>query len=391
MHASPASIIMPHRGCRPLDRSTFAHPMLNLIISFITSFLVTLLIVRFVSQHNVAADSDLEGVQKFHSGPVPRIGGLAIVLAFGLTLITLWLRDPKLAQQLALLLACSGVVFGIGLAEDLTKHISPHARLLGSFASALLACLALDAIVVRVDIPLFDTWLQLPLLAIPITIVCVGAMVNAINIIDGFNGLASVVAITMFGSMGYVAFKVQDPFVLGGSLIMIGALTGFFLWNYPLGLIFLGDGGAYVTGFILAELGILLVARNPEVSAWYPALLFIYPVFETMFSIYRKKFLRGMSPSMPDGVHLHMLIYKRVIRWAVGSRNARALTRRNAVTSPYLWTLSLLAVVPATVFWATTLALIGFLAMFVCVYSWLYTAIVRFRTPSWLVIRKPRL
>ena len=97
-----------------------------------------------------------------------------------------------------------------------------------------------------------------------------------------------------------------------------------------------------------------------------------------------------MSPSMPDGVHLHTLIYKRVIRWAIGTRNARLLTQRNAVTSPYLWALSLVAIVPATVFWDRGLVLMLFLAAFIAVYTWLYTAIVRFRTPRWLVLHRSR-
>ena len=83
-----------------------------------------------------------------------------------------------------------------------------------------------------------------------------------------------------------------------------------------------------------------------------------------------------------------MLIYKRVIRWAIGTHNARLLTQRNAVTSPYLWALALVAIVPATVFWDRGAVLAVFLALFVAVYTWLYTAIVRFRTPRWLVLHK---
>ena len=73
---------------------------------------------------------------------------------------------------------------------------------------------------------------------------------------------------------------------------------------------------------MLGELSIMLVMRNRDVSAWYPVLLFMYPIFETCFSIYRKKFIRGMSPGIPDGVHLRMLVYKRLMRWAVGARIA---------------------------------------------------------------------
>lgn len=362
--------------------------MLNLTISFIVSFLATLFIVRVSHRHSAAADRDLSGVQKFHVRPVPRIGGVGILLGCCLAVGMLTARDLPLAKHLALLLACSAVVFGIGLAEDFTQRISPTVRLLCALAGGALGAVVLDASLVRVDVPLVDAWLALSLAGGLAAVVCVAALVNAVNIIDGFNGLAAAAAMAMFASLGYVAFKVGDPFVLGGALIMIGAILGFLVWNYPYGFIFLGDGGAYFLGFMLAELGILLVARNPQVSAWYPALLFIYPIFETLFSIYRKRYLRGMSPSLPDGIHLHMLIYKRVIRWAVGSRNARLLLRRNASTSPYLWALSLLAIVPATAFWHQKFVLVGFLAVFVAVYLWLYTAIVRFRTPRWLVLRK---
>jgi len=151
-------------------------------------------------------------------------------------------------------------------------------------------------------------------------------------------------------------------------------------------LIFLGDGGAYFIGFMLGELSILLVMRNPQVSTWYAALLLIYPVFETIFSIYRRIFLRGRSPGLPDGIHLHSLIFRRLVLWAVGRRDARALTRRNSMTSPYLWLLSLMAVMPATLLWRHSFILILFCLLFVVTYVWLYARIVRFKAPRWMIL-----
>lgn len=129
-----------------------------------------------------------------------------------------------------------------------------------------------------------------------LTALAVAGLANAINIIDGFNGLAAIVATMMFLSLALVAFHVGDVFVLSCALVMAGAILGFFLWNFPGGHIFLGDGGAYLIGFMLGELAVLLTMRHTEVSAWYPVLMFIYPIFETLFSIYRKQFLRGISP-----------------------------------------------------------------------------------------------
>ena len=154
------------------------------------------------------------------------------------------------------------------------------------------------------------------------------------------------------------------------------------------GLIFLGDGGAYFLGFYLSELGILLVHRNPEVSPLFPLLMCIYPVFETLFSMYRRKLVRGHAMGMPDGVHLHSLIYRRVLRWAIGSRDAKQLTRRNSMTAPYLWLLCLLAVVPSVLWWNDSRVLGAFIFIFAVTYVLLYGMIVRFRAPRWLVLRR---
>ena len=113
------------------------------------------------------------------------------------------------------------------------------------------------------------------------------------------NASARRLAASMVASLAYVAFQVHDPIVLSASLIMMGAVMGFFIWNFPAGLIFLGDGGAYFIGFMLGELSIMLVMCNRDVSAWYPVLLFTYPIVETCFSIYRKKFIRGSRLAFP--------------------------------------------------------------------------------------------
>ena len=102
---------------------------------------------------------------------------------------------------------------------------------------------------------------------------------------------------------------------------------------------------------------------------------------ETVFSIYRRRFFRALPPSMPDGIHLHSLIYRRVMRWAVGDRSAKALTRRNSMTSPYLWLLCMLSVVPAALFWDSAAALAVFLALFALHLRGVYWRIVRFRSP----------
>src|SRR5450830_701229 len=362
--------------------------MFSFIVSFVASALLTLLIIKQVRLHSSALDSDFHGVQKVHSHSVARIGGLSIFLAVVISaFVSIW-RLPAMTYWMLSLILCSGIAFAGGIAEDFTGKVSLMGRLLFTMAGALLAFFLIDAHIGRIDW-VFSSW-KIPYiwLSLPITVLAVAGIANAINIIDGFNGLASVVSICILLSLAYVALQVNDSFILVAALLMAGAITGFLIWNYPVGLIFLGDGGAYFIGFMLGELALLLVIRNPQVSTWYPVLLLIYPAFETLFSAYRRMFLRGQSPAMPDGIHLHSLIFRRVVQWAVGRKEGRALMRRNALTSPYLWTLSLMAVVPATLFWHHTGILLICALLFIVSYVWLYARIVRFRSPRWLIWRK---
>jgi UDP-N-acetylmuramyl pentapeptide phosphotransferase/UDP-N-acetylglucosamine-1-phosphate transferase len=224
--------------------------------------------------------------------------------------------------------------------------------------------------------------------AFAVTVFAVAGVANSINIIDGFNGLASMCAVLILVSLGYVGFQVGDLLIVSLALIGIGAILGFLVWNFPAGLIFLGDGGAYFVGFYLAEVAILLLHRNAAVSPMFPLLVCLYPIFETVFSIYRRRFIRALPPSMPDGIHLHSLVYRRLMRWAVGNRTAKALTRRNSMTSPYLWLLCMLSVLPAVLFWDNTGVLAAFIGLFGFTYVAMYWRIVRFKTPRWLVYRR---
>jgi UDP-N-acetylmuramyl pentapeptide phosphotransferase/UDP-N-acetylglucosamine-1-phosphate transferase len=366
--------------------------MFTFLISFVASALFTLLVIKQAKAHGAALDSDLSGVQKVHASAVPRIGGMGIFFAMIFTGIVTMLRLPELAKPTAWLLGCAAIAFYGGIAEDFTRRVGVMQRLLLTMAAAAAGYFMLDAHIDRLDW-MGMTWVLPTIwLALPLTVVAVAGVANAVNIIDGFNGLAGAVSLFMLLSLAYVAFQVGDTQVLVAALTVAGATAGFLIWNYPAGMIFLGDGGAYLVGFMLAELTVLLVMRNPTVSTWYAALLLVYPVFETLFSAYRRLFLRGQSPGMPDGIHLHSLIFRRIVCWAIGRDEASAVLRRNALTSPYLWLLSLMAVIPATMFWQYTPVLMGFCLLFVVSYVWLYARIVTFRSPRWMMLgrREPR-
>ncbi|MDF3822155.1 glycosyltransferase [Leptospira sp. 96542] len=368
--------------------------MNSLIIAALISWLVTLLIIRFNRLHSDLTADTMKGVQKFHARPTPRVGGLGLYLGVAIVALYLVLRGLNVGLEMLLLLLAALPAFAGGLTEDLTKKVSVLWRLGLTMVSAVLGYLLLGAELNRLDVPFVDRWVDMALswwpLSLLLTMVAIGGVANAVNIIDGFHGLAGVFCLMIFGALGYVAFMLGDTLLWTACAALIGALLGFLVWNYPRGLIFLGDGGAYFLGFMAGELSVLLVLRHPEVSPWFPMLLMIYPVFETLFSIYRRKVLRGVSPGEPDGVHLHTLIYKRLVRWAVGSVEVEDRNSRNALTAPYLWVLSSLAIFPAMLFWRSTPILMGFVLLFAVSYVWLYRRIVLFKVPRQLVLRKTR-
>jgi UDP-N-acetylmuramyl pentapeptide phosphotransferase/UDP-N-acetylglucosamine-1-phosphate transferase len=131
-------------------------------------------------------------------------------------------------------------------------------------------------------------------------------------------------------------------------------------------------------------LSVLLVIRNPRVSTWFPLLLLAYPVFETLFSAYRRSLLRGHSAGHPDGLHLHTLLFRRVIGRGDNNSAESTVTQRNNRVAPQILCLTSVCVAPALVWWENTEWLIVWVIVFCFFYSWLYFRITRWKTPQWI-------
>jgi UDP-N-acetylmuramyl pentapeptide phosphotransferase/UDP-N-acetylglucosamine-1-phosphate transferase len=189
-------------------------------------------------------------------------------------------------------------------------------------------------------------------------------------------------------AIAYVAFRVGDIPMVIMPLALIGSIAGFFIWNYPRGLIFLGDGGAYLIGFWIAISSILIINRNSQISPWFALVINAYPVFETLFTIWRRKVHQGKSPGLPDAAHFHSLIYRRLLRWAyvpkMNFNGTESAFSANAKTSPYLWLLSSMAIMPGVLWWNLTWVLQLSCVIFCISYWWIYKSIVHFNTPNWL-------
>jgi UDP-N-acetylmuramyl pentapeptide phosphotransferase/UDP-N-acetylglucosamine-1-phosphate transferase len=298
-----------------------------------------------------------------------------------------WVENYEIGISAIVLILCSLPVFIAGILEDVTKKVGIKIRLLASLISAISAGYYLNAWLTSVQIFGIDNLMTAyPILAVGLTCIAVSGVANSFNIIDGYNGLSGMVGSLILGGIAYVAFQLHDYFIMISALAMIGAILGFLVWNYPAGRIFMGDGGCYLVGFWIAELSILLTARHPEVSKWFPLLLCIYPVFETIFSFYRRLFVKNAHPCKPDALHLHQLIYGRLIRCPKGISVMNFRGYKNPMTSPYLWLLSLMGIIPALLFWKDHILLKVFTLSFCFFYVWIYTRISQFKTPKALII-----
>lgn len=350
------------------------HPgLLALLAVFITALTVCtglILTQRWHGKHTL--DHDLSGVQKIHQRPVPRIGGVAVFIALLIGGLAALLIEEPTAEQILTLLACSLPAFLAGLTEDLTKRVGVRTRLYASFASAALAGWILDALLVRLSTPGLDYLIAFAPISVLFTCFAVGGLTNAVNIIDGINGLAAGSVILMLSGLGAMAWMNQDILVFEMCLVGIAALAGFMVLNFPGGRIFLGDGGAYLAGFWLAQCAVLLLARNPEVSTWSVLLACIYPVWETVFSMFRRQVISRASSGEADQVHLHHVLLTRLRANRPSGTRGPPTWKSHSLVSMFIWLMVAGCQVIALTVGANTAVLACGVIVFAGIYSWIY-------------------
>lgn len=322
-------------------------------------------------------DSNI-GVQKFHTHPTPRIGGIAIVIGVfaGFIASSHSMGAAEKRSILSSILLAGMPAFIFGLLEDVTKKVSVKIRLLATMASGILGWFITGTSLTHVDIPGIDWLLSYIFISVLFTSFAVGGVANAINIIDGFNGLTAGTALIMLAAFGIIARQAGDIPLAFTCLIIAGAVTGFFLLNWPKGKIFLGDGGAYFLGFTLAWIAVLLPERNAIISPWSSLLICSYPIIEVLFSFIRKTLRKGYHPSQPDSVHLHMLANR---RWAKKIFPNASPTTQNGMTSPFLWIYVLIPCSAAVFFYNHKYYTILSLIISIVIYLMMYSKLAFFR------------
>ena len=311
------------------------------------------------------------GPQKIHETPTPRVGGLALYAGL---LAAAAVSVPPMRGLVLILVASSLTGFAAGVAEDMSNKISPRLRMLAIAFSGWSFCILSGYSVTRLDFSLIDGFLSLPLVSVAFTVFVMAGLANAINIIDGFHGLAAGSVIIMLCAFGIVAFRVEDHDLAMVAIMAAAVMSGFLLVNFPFGHLFLGDGGAYLSGLMLGALAVMLAERNPGISAWTVAVILSYPIVETLASIARKTIRSGSHPGRPDEFHLHMLVYR---NFNSRSREGSMKTRlANPLTGAIMWAgaatgLIFVLLCPLTREWAVAvlaLQIVFYTAAYYCYY-----------------------
>ena len=314
-------------------------------VPLVLSYVIAQALVLSAHKHGHLT-MDLPGaVQKFHRDPTPRVGGIAIYVA--ITAAWILLSGPGEGRLLATTLLAGMPALLVGLTEDVTKHVSVRTRLLVTMGSGGLAALWSGYGIGRLDLPLADAVLAYWPVTLLFTAFAVGGVSNAINIIDGFHGLASGTVVISLVGLASIAFSVGDVPLANVALVVAAAVAGFWLVNFPWGRLFLGDGGAYFSGFALAWLTVELLARNPKVSPWASVLLCAYPTVEVVYSVIRRRHQR-LSPGAADRRHLHSLVATELVQPRLPDVHPNL---RNAAVSVVMWICALVPVLPAMFFY----------------------------------------
>ena len=250
----------------------------------------------------------------------------------------------------------------------------------------------LDRIGVPFLDPLFSNWG----IAIAFSVfACIGAT-NAYNLIDGLNGLLAGVSLITLAAIAWVAATLGDQKIFALAVLLGVAMIGWLPFNWPKARLFAGDGGAYSIGFLTAALLLLLIQRNPQVSPWFGLTAAALPIWETLYSIWRRS-RSGLKTMEPDQSHLHQLVRTR-LHWSIKFRALRqagavgadwtpavqpakqvVVKAPNGLCSPLLWGLHATAVVAGVATFDNTVAQALVMATFAVTYIALHTRLLRSR------------
>ncbi|MDD6090310.1 MAG: undecaprenyl/decaprenyl-phosphate alpha-N-acetylglucosaminyl 1-phosphate transferase [Clostridiales bacterium] len=274
--------------------------LLAFALSLVIAFLMTPPVKRFAEK--VGAIDVPKDDRRVHNHPIPRMGGLAIFMGFVLSLIVFVPMSTKVLGLLvgALIIAVMGGV------DDIVC-LNPWIKLLGQVIAALVAirCGLVFDVISNPNIFAEETYIEIGYLSIPLTMLWIVACTNAVNLIDGLDGLAVGVSAISSLTMLIVSLFVSEPVVSLILAALTGACLGFMPYNLNPAKIFMGDVGSQLLGFVLSTASIMgLFKLHAIITFFVPLLALALPLADTIFAFFRR-ILHGQSPFKADKGHFH--------------------------------------------------------------------------------------
>ncbi|KYG91175.1 MraY family glycosyltransferase [Metasolibacillus sp. FSL H7-0170] len=267
----------------------------SLIVAFIAAIVLTPLVKRLAFRIGAV---DAPNYRKVHARIMPRLGGLAI---FGAFLIGVAVLRPESEYTLAIILGAT-IIVATGVIDDMYE-ISAKAKLIGQIAAAAVIVFVGGIDIDFINLP-FGGILDFGFLSIPFTIIWIVGITNAINLIDGLDGLAAGVSTIALITLAGMALSMGNIFVLVMAAILAASTLGFLFYNFHPAKIFMGDTGALFLGFMIAVFSLLGFKNVTVISFIIPVIMLGVPISDTFFAIVRRLRMK-QKWSDPDKSHLH--------------------------------------------------------------------------------------
>ena len=271
------------------------------------SFFVALTVNKFSTKigNGALMDLDFEKPQAFHKEPVGRSGGLASIISLTIFFVLYYFLFQQILIEYLFL---STTLFLLGFSEDIKFKISPNYRLVSMIIILLLFIIFFPIDIKSVDLIFLNTWMTNSIFETFFILLCFLFIINGANLIDGFNGLLAIHLLIINIVLLFLNLNNSNGHLIIIITAQIVVLLSFLLFNFPKAKMFLGDGGSYLFGGLVALNIIYTNNLNPETSSFFFCILLFYLFFEVFFSFFRKLYLRK-SPLKPDRHHMHMLLY----------------------------------------------------------------------------------
>ncbi len=270
------------------------------VVSIIISAALTPVVKKFAVK--IKAIDVPKDNRRIHKKPIPLLGGLAIYFSFVLTLILK--TGPLSSSEKGTILGATIIVLG-GFLDD-KFEIRPWQKLVFQIAAAL-SLTVYGVNIIRITNPTasIEPYVNVGILAIPLTVIWVVGITNALNLIDGLDGLAAGVALISAVTILIIALINERMSAAILTTILSGAILGFLPYNFNPASIFMGDTGAQLLGFLLAAISIEGAMKSAAAFAIaVPILALGIPIYDTLFAMIRRK-INGKPIMQADKGHLH--------------------------------------------------------------------------------------